>query len=73
VAPNWPSLAGQHEDYIVHALGQYKAGARKDPVMGSQAIGLTPEEIEELAAYFSEQPGLFSVHYAVGPKAAKAE
>jgi cytochrome c553 len=73
VAPNWPSLAGQHEDYIVHALGQYKAGARKDPVMGSQAIGLTQEEIEELAAYFSEQPGLFSVHYAVGPKSASAE
>lgn len=73
VAPNWPSLAGQHESYIVHALNQYKSGARKDPVMGSQAITLTPEEIEELAAYFSSQPGLFSVHYAVGPKSAKAE
>jgi cytochrome c553 len=73
IAPNWPSLAGQHEDYIVHALKQYKAGERKDPVMGSQAITLTPEEIEELAAYFAEQSGLFSVHYAVGPKSAKAE
>ena len=73
VAPNLPTLAGQHEDYIIHALGQYKAGVRKDPVMGSQAITLTPEEIEELAAYFSEQPGLFSVHYAVGPKSASAK
>jgi len=66
VATNWPSLAGQHEDYIVHALGEYKAGLRKDPVMGSQAIGLTPEEIEELAAYFAGQSGLFSVDYASG-------
>lgn len=73
VAPNWPSLAGQHEDYIIHALNQYQAGARKDPVMGSMAAGLTPEEIEELAAYFSDQPGLFSVHYAVGPKSANAK
>ena len=73
VAPNWPSLAGQHKDYLIHALNQYKAGERKDPVMGSQAVGLTPEEIEELATYFSSQPGLFSVHYAVGPKSAKAK
>jgi cytochrome c553 len=73
VAPNWPSLAGQHKDYLIHALNQYKAGERKDPVMGSQAVGLTPEEIEELATYFASQPGLFSVHYAVGPKSASAK
>jgi cytochrome c553 len=70
-APNWPSLAGQHKDYIVHALNQYKAGDRKDPVMGSMAAGLTPEDIQELAAYFASQPGLFSVHYAAGPTTAK--
>jgi len=72
VAPNWPSLAGQHKDYLVHALNEYKAGLRKDPVMGTQAIGLTPEEIQELATYFASQPGLFSVHYAVGAKTADA-
>jgi len=72
-APNWPSLAGQHKDYIEHALGEYKAGLRKDPVMGSQAIGLTPEEITELATYFSSQAGLFTVHYGnAGPVTADA-
>lgn len=70
VAPNWPSLAGQHKDYIVHALNQYKAGARKDPVMGSQAVGLSDQEIRDLASYFAAQSGVFSVHYAVGPKTA---
>ena len=69
-APNWPSLAGQHKDYIEHALSEYKAGLRKDQVMGSQAIGLTPAEIHELATYFSSQPGLFLVHYAIGPQTA---
>ena len=34
--------------------------------MGSQAIGLTPAEITELATYFSSQSGLFTVHYAIG-------
>mgnify|MGYP005814252893 CR=1 FL=1 len=72
IAPNWPSLAGQHKDYLEHALKQYKSGARKDPIMGSQAITLEDAEIRELAAYFASQSGLFSVHYAVGgPKAAK--
>ncbi len=66
VAPNWPSLAGQHKDYLEHALGEYKTGARKDAVMGSQAVGLTPAEITELATYFSSQSGLFAVHYAIG-------
>jgi cytochrome c553 len=74
VAPNWPSLAGQHKDYLVHALGEYKAGARKDPIMGSQAVSLTPAEITELAAYFSSQSGLFAVHYANrGPVTAAAK
>ena len=64
VAPNWPSLAGQHKDYLQHALGEYKNSLRKDPIMGSQAIGLTPAEITELATYFASQPGLFTVHYS---------
>jgi len=72
VAPNWPSLAGQHKDYLVHALNEYKGGLRKDPIMGSQAIGLKPEEIRELAAYFASQSGLFSVHYAIGGRATAA-
>jgi cytochrome c553 len=73
VAPNWPSLAGQHKDYLIHALNEYKAGLRKDPVMGSQAVNLTAQEIQELATWFSSQPGLFPVHYAVGPKTASAK
>lgn len=73
-APNWPNLAGQHKDYLEHAINEYKSGVRKDPVMGSQAIGLTPAEIHELAAYFAAQPGLFSVHYAkAGSKIASAK
>jgi cytochrome c553 len=64
VAPNWPTLAGQHKDYLIHALKEYKNGLRKDPVMGSQAIGLTPADIDELATYFAKRPGLFTVHYS---------
>ncbi|MCL4721097.1 MAG: cytochrome c [Gammaproteobacteria bacterium] len=64
VAPNWPILAGQHRDYLEHALHQYKAGERKDPIMGSQALMLDEKDIRELAAWFAARPGLFTVHYS---------
>lgn len=64
VAPNWPVLAGQHRDYLEHALHEYKAGARKDPLMSAQAASLSDEDIHELATYFASQPGLFTVHYS---------
>lgn len=64
IAANWPVLAGQHLDYIEHAIGEYKAGTRKDPIMGSQAVALTEKDIRELAAYFAAQTGLSTVHYA---------
>lgn len=62
-APNWPNLAGQHRDYIEQALREYRSGERKDPVMGAQAVNLSDADIEVLAAYFSAQPGLFTVDY----------
>jgi len=59
VAPIYPSLAGQHEDYIVRALNEYKHGGRKNPVMKQFAGNLKDEEIQQIAAYFSKlTPGL---------------
>lgn len=57
-SPDFPRLAGQHEDYLVKALRDYKTGARKDPVMAGFANALSQEEIENLAAYFASQRGL---------------
>ena len=56
--PDFPKLAGQHYDYLVHTLKAYKSGARKDPIMAPQAANLTTRDIEDLAAYFSKQKGL---------------
>jgi cytochrome c553 len=60
--PNWPTLAGQHEDYLQQALTQYKLGSRKDPVMAGQVMNLSEEDIKDLAAYYAAQPGLVSLH-----------
>jgi len=53
VAPIYPSLAGQHEDYIVRALDEYKHGGRKNPVMKGFAANLSDADIATIAAYFS--------------------
>ena len=56
--PDFPRLAGQQLDYLVKTLSDYKSGARKDPIMGATAAGLSKQDMEDLAAYFSTQSGL---------------
>jgi cytochrome c553 len=53
IAPMYPSLAGQHEDYLVRALDEYRHGGRKNPVMKQFAGTLKDEDIPVIAAYFS--------------------
>ena len=53
IAPMYPSLAGQHQDYLVRALVEYQNGGRKNPVMKGLAAALKPADIAEIAAYFS--------------------
>jgi cytochrome c553 len=55
---DFPKLAGQHEDYIVAALSQYKSGKRQNPIMAPQAANLSKQDMADLAAYFSSQQGL---------------
>lgn len=54
----WPTLAGQHEDYLLNALKQYRDGSRKDPVMSAQATLIAEEDVKKLARYFSRLDGL---------------
>lgn len=58
LSPTWPTLAGQHEDYIINALTQYRSGARKDPVMGPLASALSDADVKLLARHFSRLEGL---------------
>ncbi len=61
IMPEYPNLAGQHADYIEQALKAYRAGQRKNPVMGGMATALTDADIEALARYYSGQrPSLCS-------------
>lgn len=60
-APNFPTLAGQHADYLVKALEDYKTGKRKNAIMAGFAGGLSKQDREDLAAYFSGQNGHLTI------------
>jgi cytochrome c553 len=60
-APENPILAGQHYDYLVKALQDYKSGKRNNAIMKGFAASLSTREIEDLAAWFASQPS--DLHY----------
>ena len=51
-----PRLSGQHADYLVAALGEYKSDARQYPTMHLQALSLSEQEIADVAAYLAGKP-----------------
>jgi cytochrome c553 len=55
IAPENPVLAGQHYDYLVQALSDYKSGKRNNAIMKGFAATLSKQEIEDLAAWFASQ------------------
>ena len=62
ITADYPTLSGQHRDYIERALHDYKKGGRKNAIMAGMAATLTPADIEQLAAYYSSQkPALQTV------------
>ncbi len=63
ILPEYPMIGGQHQDYIVAALQQYKTGKRKNASMNGFAGALSPQDILDLAAYFSSQKSELKMKY----------
>jgi cytochrome c553 len=66
IDPSYPKLAGQHADYLKHALVAYKRGdgpnGRNNAIMGGQVKPLSNKDIADLAAYLHSLPGPLVVH-----------
>ena len=60
VMEQYPNLAGQHANYLAHALQQYRDGVRTNAVMAGFAGQLSDEDIEVLSEYYASQKGLFT-------------
>jgi cytochrome c553 len=50
-----PKLAGQHPEYLLKQLVNFKEGKRANPVMGPMTANLSNEEMQGLANYFAGQ------------------
>ncbi len=57
VSENFPNLAGQKEKYLNKQLHAFKAKTRENTLMNAIAEQLSDDDIGDLAAFFSSQPG----------------
>lgn len=70
IMPAYPVLAGQHADYLHHALRAYKRGQsnapatsniRKNAVMGAMVVQLSDADMENIAAWVASLPTPLSI------------
>ena len=55
--PLWPNVAGQNAPYLLAQLKAFKGGSRENPLMTSQAMMLSDQDMADLAVYFESLPG----------------
>ncbi|MDR7330896.1 c-type cytochrome [Roseateles asaccharophilus] len=54
-APANPIIAGQHAEYLVKQLTEFKNGKRKNPVMQGMAAPLSEEDIRNVSAFYASK------------------
>lgn len=69
-SPAYPVLAGQHADYLKHALRSYKRGQagapataniRKNAIMGAMVAPLSPADIDNISEWLATLPSDLAV------------
>jgi cytochrome c553 len=55
-APANPILQGQHPEYIVKQLAEFKSGKRRNAIMQGLAAGLSEEDMKHIAAFYASKP-----------------
>jgi cytochrome c553 len=53
--PAYPILQGQHPEYLVKQLTEFKEGKRKNSIMNGMAATLTPEDMRNVAAFYASK------------------
>ncbi|MBM3389714.1 MAG: cytochrome c4 [Betaproteobacteria bacterium] len=54
-SPANPILAGQHPEYLVKQLQEYKAGKRKNAIMAGFAATLSEDDMRNVAAFYASK------------------
>ena len=58
LVPSFPKIAGQYQDYLLHALKSYKNGSRNNAIMNGIASTLSDEQMGILSKYYASQVGM---------------
>ncbi|MEE2693792.1 MAG: c-type cytochrome [Pseudomonadota bacterium] len=58
LVPSFPKIAGQYQDYLLHALKSYKNGNRNNAIMNGIASTLSDEQMVILSKYYASQVGM---------------
>lgn len=56
--PQYPKLAGQHEQYIARQLALFKGGERQNAIMLGFAAPLSAQDMRDIGAYFASQKAI---------------
>ena len=54
-APSFPILQGQHPEYLVKQLQEFKSGKRKNAVMAGMAAPLSDDDMRNVAAFYASK------------------
>lgn len=54
--PAHPNLAAQGAPYLVKQLMEFKSGARENAIMVGMVAALSPDDMQNLAAHYAQQP-----------------
>jgi cytochrome c553 len=55
IMAEYPTLAGQHADYLARALVEYQKGDRKNLIMQSFVTQLSAADVKSIADYYAAQ------------------
>jgi cytochrome c553 len=55
ITGQYPTLSGQHADYLEQSIRDYRKGGRKNAIMATFAQQIKEEDIRVLARYYSKQ------------------
>ena len=55
--PEWPKLAGQYGEYLLHTLKEYKDGTRENAIMQGQVEDLSTQDLRDVASFYSKADG----------------
>ena len=53
IAPIYPNVAGQKEEYLVAQMKAFRDGTRPNPIMAPMAQGLTDTDIANIAVFLA--------------------